>query len=86
MAKKRVLKKSTKKSIWKVVFLVVVVAALMLAIVPFTTLSATAPSWWKEIHNFFTDVRTNILDYASFLAIVLGLIFGSYFVYNKVLK
>lgn len=86
MAKKRVLKKSTEKSIYKVVLVLVFAAALMTVIVPFTTLSATAPSWWKEIHNFFTDVRANIVDYASFLAIVLGLVFGSIFVSKKVLK
>lgn len=86
MAKKRVLKKSTKKSIGTFVLGLVVVAVLLTLIVPFTTLPADAPKWWTNVHNFFTDVRTNIIDYASFVAILLAVGYGSLFVYRKVLK
>lgn len=82
MAKKG-LKKSDYSTLVKLLFWILFLLIIGVVVVPFTPLFAGAPAWWVTTHGFFVDVRTNIVEYASFLGLMLGLLGVAVFLFKK---
>lgn len=82
MAKKG-LKKSDYSTLVKLLFWILFLLIVGVVVVPFTPLVAGAPAWWVTTHGLFVDVRTNIVAYASFLAIMLGLLAVAVYLFKK---
>lgn len=82
MAKKG-LNKSDYSTLVKLLFWILFLMIIGVVVVPFTPLLAGAPTWWVTTHGFFVDVRENIVAYASFLAIMLGLLGVAVFLFKK---
>jgi len=83
LAKKNGLKKSDYSTLVKLLFWILFLMIVCVVVVPFTPLIAGAPAWWVTTHGFFVDVRTNIVAYASFLAIMLGLLGVAVYLFKK---
>lgn len=83
MAKKKGLKASNYALLMKVLFWLLLLLIVGVVTVPFTPLVAGAPAWWVTTHGFFVDVRTNIVTYAAFFALMLGALFVGIYYFKK---
>jgi len=80
---KKMLKKSNKIMLLKVLFWAMLLLVLGTVVIPFTPLAANAPALWVDIHGFFVDVRANTVDYATFFGLAIAIIFVLVYLFKK---
>lgn len=80
---KKLIKKSTQRGLFKAVAFGTAAVVVAAVIIPATKLSAKAPKLWVDIHGFFTDVKTSVVEDAPFIALAIAIVFGVMYFYRK---
>lgn len=78
------MKKSTKNSIKKWIFILLLIFAALVMVIPAITLNADSPKLLIDFVDFFTKIKTNVIDNVTlYLLLVVAGSLGYYFLFYK---